>query len=201
MIKDSVVEYLTKTYHPHALFLYGSYARGDYDECSDFDCLIVVDEKSARHDDSVIDGIALDCFIFTVEETRTENPDVFLPIFHSELICDDGTGKALLGRVTDYVHEHEKIDESEKAFIASWINKTITRMHKGDDEGHCRAVALLGESLADYYLFRDMFYFGSKEGIAYLKQHDTRGYALFHRAVTEKSLDAIESWARHVMSY
>lgn len=201
MIKASVIEYIKQTYHPRALFLYGSYARGDADECSDFDCLIVVDEKTARHDDRVVEGVPLDLFIYTAEEARTESPDVFLPLFHSELMIDDGTGKALYQRVADYVHEHERIDAAEKEFIAAWMNKTITRMHKGDDEGHHRAVSLLGESLADYYQLRDMFFFGSKQAIAYLRQNDAAGYALFHRAITEKSRDAIEDWARHVMTY
>lgn len=200
-MEEQIITYLLDTYHPRALFVCGSYVRGDNDEYSDFDCMIIVDEKSAKHDNSVINGIQLDCFIFTVAETLSEDPDIFFPVYNSELVIDDGTGKALRDRVRTYVHEHEKLEEAEKASITSWILKTIDRMQKGDDEGCYRAVALLWESLADYYLLRDRFFFGSKEAILYLKQNDTRGYDLFHRAITLKSNEAVEAWARHVIDY
>ena len=200
-MKDTVISYLKDKYHPRAVLIYGSYVRGDFDEYSDFDCMIIVDEKHTKHDNSVINGIQLDCFVFTKEEALSEDLDIFLPAYHAELAIDDGTGKALQDRVRKYVQEHEKIDQDEKEFIASWFLKTINRMRKGDDEGNFRAVALLWESLADYYVLRDMFFFGSKEAILYLKQHDVPGYDLFHQAVTYKTNEAIEAWARHVISY
>ena len=45
-MKDTVITYLKDTYHPRALLIYGSYVRGDYDEYSDFDCMIIVDKKN-----------------------------------------------------------------------------------------------------------------------------------------------------------
>lgn len=200
-MKDKVIDYIKETYHPRALLLYGSYARGDYDEYSDFDCMIFVDEKSKKHDDSVIDGVPLDCFIFTEAEALSEDPELFLPAYDAELAIDDGTGKALQERVREYVRQHEKMDADEKAFIASWVLKTIKRMQKGDDEGHYRAVALLWESLADYFVLRDRYFFGSKEAILYLKQHDAPGYELFHKAITLKTNEAIEAWAKHMIDY
>ena len=53
-MKDTVITYLKDTYHPRALLIYGSYVRGDYDEYSDFDCMIIVDKKNKKHDNSVI---------------------------------------------------------------------------------------------------------------------------------------------------
>jgi predicted nucleotidyltransferase len=58
-----IIEYLKKEYNPLAIVVYGSYASGTNDEYSDFDCMIIVEEKSRKHDDSVINGIQLDCFI------------------------------------------------------------------------------------------------------------------------------------------
>ena len=200
-MENAIITYLENTYHPRALLVYGSYIRGDFDEYSDFDCMLIVDEKSAKHDSSIINGVQLDCFIFTADEALYEEPDVFLAAYNSELVIDDGTGKALRDRVRDHVHEHEKIDEAEKEFISSWFLKTINRMRKGDDEGNYRGVALLWESLADYFLLRDMFYFGSKEAILYLKQNDAKGYDLFHQAITLKSNEKITAWARHVIDY
>ncbi len=199
MMQDAVLAYLNETYRPRAVFLYGSYQRGDHDAFSDFDCTLIVDEKPRKHDDTVICGVPLDCFLFTVSEAETEDPDLFLPLYDAKLVQDDGTGERLQSRVRDYVHAHERIDDEEKAFIRAWIRKTQKRAKKGDDEGNFRSVAFLWESLTDYCLLRDRFYFGSKQTIADLKAHDPIGYELFHHAIMDKSLVSIAAWAEHVI--
>ena len=57
---------------------------------------------------------------------------------------------------------------------------------------------LMSESLADYYMFRDMFYFGSKKAVKYLKENDVQGYEIFHKAVVNKSNAAIVEWLRYL---
>ena len=195
---EKIIRYLLDTYHPRSLLFYGSYARGDMDEFSDFDCMVIVDAKEKDHDDSVIDGVPLDCFIFTAEETAAEDVDPFLTAYDSRIICDDGTGAALKARVRRYVDEHTATEQSEKEFIAAWIRKTVRRMRKGDDEGSYRALLFLSESLEDYCSLRDLFYFGSKKTIALLKQGDPAGYELFRHAVTGRTDDAIRAWAEYV---
>ena len=198
-MKEAAVEYLVNTYHPRALLVYGSYVHGDQDEYSDFDCMVIVDEKTKNHDDAVIEGVQLDCFIFTANETLTEDPDTFLPVYDAEILTDDGVGEQLQMRVRQYIQEHEKIDNSEKAFIASWIRKMMKRVQKNDDEGNFRAVAFLWESLTDYCLLRDLFYFGSKKTIQYLRKNDRDGYELFHQAITLKTNESILNWANYVI--
>ena len=198
MNTEKIIAYLQDAYHPRSLLVYGSYTRGDMDEFSDFDCMIIVDEKNRDHDDSVVDGVPLDCFIFTAEETAAEDVDPFLTAYDSRIVFDDGTGAALKDRVRRYVDEHTVTEAGEKEFIAAWIRKTLRRMRKGDDEGSYRALLFLSESLEDYCSLRDLFYFGSKKTIALLKQEDPAGYELFHRAVTARTDDAIRAWAEHI---
>ena len=198
-MKEAAVEYLLNTYHPRALLVYGSYLHGDQDEYSDFDCMVIVDEKTKNHDDTVIEGVQLDCFIFTADETAAEDPDTFLTAYDAEIVMDDGVGEQLQKRVRQYVREHEKVEDSEKEFIISWIRKTMRRMQKGDDEGNYRAVAFLWESLTDYCLLRDQFYFGSKTTIQALQKNDREGYELFHRAITMKTNESILAWAKYVI--
>lgn len=193
-----ILDYLREKYHPVSILLYGSYRDGTNDEYSDFDCMLIVKNRENRHDDSVIDGIPLDCFLFSVEETRSEDPDTFLTAYDADIVEDDGTGAALKDRVRAYVEAHSETDAEEKRFTASWIEKTMKRAGKNDDEGCFRAVAFLWESLTDYFLLRDMFYFGSKKAIVYLKNSDPEGYALFHKAITERSIGAIANWAAYV---
>ncbi|MBQ9265002.1 MAG: nucleotidyltransferase domain-containing protein [Clostridia bacterium] len=197
---EKIVRYLQEKYAPRALLVYGSFVRGDQDEFSDFDCMIIVDTKTKNHDDSIIDGVQLDCFIFTAAEVAGDDIDTFLTAFDSTIVFDDGIGAELKKRVREYVSEHTVIEKSEKEFIASWIQKTIRRMYKNDDEGNYRAVVFLFESLTDYCFLRDIFYFGSKKTIALLKENDPRGYDLFHAAITLKTNDSIEAWGKHIIS-
>lgn len=199
-MKEKILNYLNETYAPVSILLYGSYADGTNDEFSDFDCMLIVPEKERKHDDTEICGVPLDCFIFTEEEVkREEDIEVFLTAYDAEIIKDNGIGKDLQTRVRAFVSSHEKIETSEKEFIVSWMRKTLCRMEKDDDEGNYRAVALLWESLPDYFLLRDKFYFGSKKAIRYLKENDPEAFALFHKAITEKTADAIRAWAEYLI--
>ncbi|MBQ9828089.1 MAG: nucleotidyltransferase domain-containing protein [Lachnospiraceae bacterium] len=193
------MKYLEFTYEPRSVILYGSYSRGEQDETSDIDCMVITDHKSREHDSSLIDGVQLDCYIYTPAETETMDPDVFLPVYDSVILKDDGTGERLKERVKTYVKDHAKAPESEKRFVAGWIDKTLRRLRKGDDEGCFRGISFLAESLEDYCMFRDIFYFGSRKTIAMLKEKDPKGYKLFHKAVTGRKNGDIAAWAMHVM--
>lgn len=196
-----IIEYLKKTYQPRSILLYGSFSDGTNDEYSDFDCMVITDRKERKHDDSVIGGVQLDCFIFTQEETENETDiEAFLTAYDAVIALDDGTGEKLKQRVREYVAAHSVIDDEEKRFIAAWIRKTLKRAEKKDDEGSYRAVAFLWESLADYFLLRDLYYFGSKKAIRYLKENDPAGYELFHQAVTNRDNGSIAAWAEQVVS-
>lgn len=196
-----IIEYLKKTYQPRSILLYGSFSNGTNDEYSDFDCMVITDRKERKHDDSVIGGVQLDCFIFTPEETENETDlEAFLTAYDAVIALDDGTGEKLKQRVREYVVAHSVIDDEEKQFIAAWIRKTMKRAEKKDDEGSYRAIAFLWESLADYFLLRDLYYFGSKKAIRYLKENDPAGYELFHHAVTNRDNGSITAWAERVIA-
>ena len=196
---EHILEYLKNAYHPLSILLYGSYADGTNDQTSDFDCMLIVSEKNKDHDDSTIDGVRLDCFLYTEAEAQNKPLDTFLPVYHSKIITDNGIGADLKRRVCEYIEANTATPDGEKEFLTSWIRKTIQRIAKNDDDGNMRAVSLLAESLADYCQLRDMFYFGSKKTIRYLKENDARGDALFHDALTRRSNDAIIKWAEYII--
>ena len=198
---NKFIDYLKDKYHPLALVTYGSFQCGTNDEYSDFDCMIIVEEKFLKHDGTVVDGIPLDCFIFTKSEVIDEAPDTFLTVYDGNIIFDtDNLASNLKKRVRNYVAENSVISEEEKIFITEWIRKTMHRAEKNDDEGNYRALAFLWESITDYFLLRDMFYFGSKKAVAYLKANDIPGYRLYHDAITERTNAAIKKWAEYVTS-
>lgn len=198
-MKEKIINYLLEKYHPRCLMVYGSYCRGDYEESSDFDALLIVDEKKDDHDHSIVEGVQLDCFLYTAEEVLDpEKTETFLAAYKAELIVDDGIGQELKERVLEYAKTHAVTEPKEKDFMLSWYRKTLKRIRKGDDEGNYRAIWMLEESLPDYFVLRDIFFTGSKEGIAYLKKEDPQGYDLFHAAFSSPTTDHIEEWIKHV---
>lgn len=197
---QTIINYLIDKYRPLAIVTYGSFCFGMNDAYSDFDCMIIVDQKGSSHDDTVIDGIPLDCFIFTKAEVLGEDLDTFLTVYDGNVVLDtDEIAANLKVRVRNYVAEHSVIPDDEKKFIISWIQEAMRRVEKNDDEGNFRALAFLWESITDYFLLRDLFYFGSKNAVAYLKENDTVGYRLYHNAITERTNIAIGEWANHVI--
>lgn len=194
------MDYLKEKYSPLAIVTYGSFSCGMNDAFSDYDCMIVVDQKESSHDDTVIDGIQLDCFIFTKDEVLTEELDTFLTAYDGNVVLDtDEIAVDLKTRVRKYVEDHSVIPADEKKFIISWIKKTMHRVEKNDDEGNYRALAFLWESITDYFLLRDLFYLGSKKAVTYLKEKDAEGYRLYHHAITDRTNAAIREWANHVI--
>lgn len=196
-----IIDYLKEKYNPLAIVTYGSFSCGMNDSYSDYDCIIIVNKKDNSHDDTVIDGILLDCFIFTKDEVISENPDTFITVYDGNIVMDtDEIAAELKTRVRKYVEEHSVISYDEKKFIISWIKKTMHRVEKNDDEGNYRALAFLWESITDYFLLRDLFYFGSKKAVAYLKESDAEGYRLYHDAITDRTNAVIREWANHVIN-
>ena len=105
-----IIDYLKEKYNPLAIVTYGSFSCGMNDSYSDYDCMIIVNKKDNSHDDTVIDGILLDCFIFTKDEVIGEDPDTFLTVYDGNIVMDtDEIAADLKTRVRKYVEEHSVI--------------------------------------------------------------------------------------------
>ena len=86
---DQVIRYLTETYRPRAIILYGSFADGSVNENSDFDALVIT-EVPGKHDASVIGNTVLDVFLYPPETFQKEyDPEEFLPPDAPVGIVDD----------------------------------------------------------------------------------------------------------------
>ncbi|MBQ8080415.1 MAG: nucleotidyltransferase domain-containing protein [Clostridia bacterium] len=197
--REEILAYLEAAYHPTAILLYGSFAAGMNDETSDFDCMVIVPEKTVDHDAGLVAGVQLDCYLFTEEEVEVGDPQLYLTAYDSVIVRDNGVGERLKARVRRYVEENTVSPPEEKAFLRGWIQKTLRRVQKGDEEGGYRAVMLLAESLEDYCTLRDRFYFGSKKAARLLQAEDPQGYALFRAAVRERTDEAIARWEQYII--
>ena len=199
MLKEDVYRYLVDTYKPKAVLFMGSYMDGTADEFSDFDCVIIVPSKTQDRDESIIDGVMLDCDIYSVEEVLTEEPPTnALKCHDAEIVLDDGIGMIFKAKVKLKLEEIRVTTQEEKTQIRSWMEKTCKRSFMADDNGNFRAVMLLWESLPYYFMLRDLDYFGGKKAIRYLKVNDPKGYSLLHKALETKDPYDIKAWSDHV---
>lgn len=82
------VNYLKETYNPISIIVYGSYALGTNDESSDFDCMVIVDSKEVSNDTSVVNGVQLDCYIYTRDEINNLEIDTFATLFNPIIVFD-----------------------------------------------------------------------------------------------------------------
>ena len=195
---SSIIRYLEEKYSPSSILVYGSYADGTEDRYSDFDCMLIVDEKTADVDNAVIGGVSLDCRIFTVFDTYSEDLEPFLPVYDAVILKDRmGTARALKERVRGYVEANRVCPESEKRQILLWSVKLLRRMGKKDEEGNYRAIELLSQSLSDYFRLRDMFFPGSRKAIRWLQENDGEGFELYRKALLMRTNSSIEDWIRH----
>lgn len=195
-----IIAYLKERYNPLTIAVYGSYADGTNDEYSDFDCLLIVKSKDRTHDDTIVDGVVLDCFLYSEQEIGQEDIETFIPLYDAKLVYDTGIGQTVQSRVRNYAESHTVHPPEEKHFLVSWIKKTMKRIEKSDAEGHFRAIALLAESLEDYCILRGRFYFGSKKTIRSLQEEDEQGFLLFRDAITVRSNEAIIEWAKYILN-
>lgn len=60
-------------------------------------------------------------------------------------------------------------------------------------------ILFLQESLADYCLLRDQFYFGSKKTIRKLQLESPKHYEVFHEAITQVSYTTVKAWAEAII--
>ena len=196
---DNILDYLMRTYSPLAIISYGSFRDGNRDEFSDYDCTVITGEKTVPFDGSVIDGVRLDCRLYSVSQAKSLPPETFQNIYPGEIIYDTGNiGAELLERVERWVRDFRPPSPEEKRHIVNWMEKTVRRAGRDDVNRNFRMTELLAESLKYYFLLRDMFYYGSGKAVRYIEEHDAEGYGLLSLAVKERTNEAITRWTEYV---
>lgn len=85
--KEKILKYIKDKYNPISIFVYGSFNKGTNNQNSDFDSLIIVEEKSASYDNTMISNIYLDLFIYTLKEIeQLENLQNFVHLYNASLV-------------------------------------------------------------------------------------------------------------------
>lgn len=197
---NKIQDELITQYKCHTIILYGSRARGDHTETSDYDIVALRKSGEMERDCRFVDGFYLDVFIYP--EDIIKNPDNYLiRIKDGIVLCQKDTlGDALLEKI------HSIFDagpiptpEWEKHEINNWIMKMFQRAKQNDIEGNFRRHWLLHDLLECYFKLRDIWYLGPKESFRWLSNNDFSTYTAFENALKKDAgYEEIEVLINHI---
>lgn len=197
-----IIDYLVKTYAPHTILLYGSYADGSNNTGSDFDALLITDNVCARHDGRVIDDVPLDVFIYHTSKFEGEvDCRDFLQLHDAALLLDSrGMGLRLKNEVLAYIEQMPQKSPVEKLHMVEWCEKMLLRAARGDAEGYFRWHWLLSDSLEIYFELWGERYLGPKKALARLKMQDPETFECYSQALSTFEYEAARSWIDRLRS-
>jgi uncharacterized protein len=181
-----IVQTLTIDHGCHAIILYGSRARGDFQSTSDWDVAgicetgEIVPLRVAR----AFHGAWLDAFVYAEAAFAVADPELlrFLP---SRILVDErGFAKSLLERLATLDQQGPPpLPEGEDEMVRLWYAKMLLRIARGDLESKYRQVEMLFQAFDNYFKLRRLWYRGPKAGLPWLATHDPETYAAFARAL------------------
>lgn len=194
-IREKVKQYLTETYDPELIIAYGSFADESAGENSDFDAMIVAD-TSRRHDDSVIDGILLDVFIYPPSAFDSGwDPGEFTHLLDGTVLSNrNGLADKLLEQIRQAVRNMPPKTEEELRHEVDWCRKMLARTARGDAEGNFRWHWLLTDSLEFYCDIRRISYQGPKKMLRRMAADDPEGFRLYSGALEVFTREALADW-------
>lgn len=181
---EALVAELRDTHGCHTIILYGSRARGDWTDESDYDVAGIRERGPAVRDARPWRGSFLDAFIYAEPDVATASDERLHWLGGRVLEEQDGLGRRLLADLA-------AIEAAGPAPLAAddaatrhvWLRKMLDRVARGDLEGHYRRAWLQFQALEDYFALRGRWYRGPKEAFTWLEAHDPETRLAFERAL------------------
>jgi predicted nucleotidyltransferase len=198
-----IVRTLTVDHGCHAVILYGSRARGDFQSTSDWDVAGIREagETAPLRVAHAFHGAWLDAFVYAEAAFRDIDPE-FLRFLPARILADErGFATALIERIVALDQKGPPPrPESENQMVRVWYTKTLERIARGDLESKYRRVELLFQALDDYFKLRGLWYRGAKAGLPWLAKHAPETHTAFARALEpQASLEDLRVLVHHVL--
>ena len=182
-LQEAVNELIHK-YKCHTVLLYGSRARGDATEKSDYDLMGVRKSGKKFRIGEKRDGKYLDIFVFS-EKSLKKPGEEHLYMKDAKLLFDiDGYGSRFLRKLKILAKRpFRSLPDDEIQALGVWAYKMLERISIGDVEANYRRSWLQEQLLVDYFIIRKKRYTGSKASFAWLKKNDLGTYKLFEKVL------------------
>lgn len=201
-VLNSAIESLQKKYAAHTFILYGSRADGSAGSASDYDIAAFGPVSSVLRDPSYVASAFIDAFVYP--ETVLDKPTIdYTKLLPGRVIRDrQGKGTKFIKCVEQLIQvPPAALPEDENLTRRVWVERMLQRIKRGDPESNFRRAWLLCDLLPYYFDFRQLWYFGPKKSIQWLKQHDELAYLAFTDAIAPGSTDAdVAKFARLVLA-
>ena len=130
---DAIVQELRDKFHCYTFILYGSRARGDAKETSDYDIMGITAEGNAVIRDARIwNGFYLDAFVYP--ESKISTPDESMLSFRGGIVLSEmnGMGTLLLKRIEELYLAGPKLLPSHEIQVRRvWARKMLDRAKTG----------------------------------------------------------------------
>ena len=197
---EQIIDYIRKTYAPLSIILYGSYADGSNNLNSDFDALVITREHRQLHDTSIINGIALDVFVYPASYfSGGYDCNEFIQIFDGKILSDtDDLGKTLQENVLSWLKILPRKSPEEMQEQLAWCLKMVARTQRGDAEGMFRWHWLLTDSLEIFCDITRQLYFGPKKTLKWMNENHPTAFALYEKALRDFTLESLETWISYL---
>jgi uncharacterized protein len=186
-----ILDELQNVHDCHTAILYGSRARGDANETSDYDIFALREKDSNITVAKLVDGLYCDAFVYGDAYVEAHTAE-FLRLRGGKVLFQRGhLGTKLISKVEAlYRKGPAPLRPDEIQQRKTWIDKTFGRMLRGDLEAHYRRHWLLFDLLENYFHLRGLWYRGPKESFRYLAEHDPKALGLFEDAMDPKARDS-----------
>jgi uncharacterized protein len=188
-VKDPILNYcikrLREKYKCHTVILYGSRARGDWTESSDYDVMgFSKSIKDYVREAKKYRGKYLDMVAYG-DKIQKDELKHMRHISGGTILLQKGKfGTNFLKAVDRCINKGpEKLPKSEIQVKKVWPLKMLGRSQIKDAEGRYRRYWLIISILEDFFLIRNKWFNGSKKALRYLQQKDPQTYKLYLRAL------------------
>lgn len=183
-ILSAIVGEIQSKYNCHTILLYGSRARGDFTEASDYDILAVRESGPEIRDARLWQGVYLDIFVSPESALLEPHPGMLDMRFGQVLCQKEKIADAFFTRLEKIFQAGpEKLRADEIQALLTWHEKALARIRAGGIQGNLRRAELIPALLEHLFTTRGIWYRGPKASFLWLRENHEELYRAFERAL------------------
>ncbi|MGZ3699673.1 MAG: GNAT family N-acetyltransferase [Bdellovibrionota bacterium] len=168
----------------HTVILYGSRARGDATEASDYDVLGVRVSGEPFRDARLWNGVYLDTFVYAEKDLK-EPHDGMLEMRHGKILFQKDDFATRFFAQLEKIHQAgpKKLRTDEIQALRTWHDKALARIRAGGIQGNSRRAELVPALLEHFFTTRGEWFRGPKASFQWLKEFRPDLYDAFDQAL------------------